>query len=128
MRTDRLLIVPGSIGRSNSRLKEAFVATVSPYCQLANMTVGLVRTGPGPVVKWVVCAVTALPSGSVTPLIVKAIRVFAGNGASGVMVAIVNAFVPVLKLMLAGTTVWPPPLIVTVEAFTVIGSIGPLKP
>src|SRR5437016_13439813 len=68
-----------------------------------------------------------MPSTSVTPLMVKVSSVFAGSGACGVIVAIVKALVPVLKLMLAGTTVWAPPLTVTLEAFTVIGSIGPLK-
>src|SRR5579875_3419735 len=55
-----------------------------------------------PVVKCVVCAVTALPARSVTPEIVNAICVPAGSGACGVI-----------------TT--------TVDPFTVSGSIGPLN-
>src|ERR1700741_4705029 len=88
---------------------------------LLNTTVGVNRSGPAAVVNWVVCEATALPSASVTPLMAMLISVLGGSGASGVIVAMVNA---VLKLMVDGTTVWPPPLIWMVEGVTEIGSIG----
>src|SRR5579875_739020 len=75
-----------------------------------------------PVVKCVVCAVTALPARSVTPEIVNAICVPAGSGACGV---INTCWFLLLKLMEEGTAVTPPPLTTTVDPFTVSGSIGP---
>src|SRR5882762_8492312 len=97
---------------------------VAPLSGLLAITNGADVSGPGPVVKFVVFTMTALPSASVTPLMAIVICVLAGNGICGAIVTIV----PVeSNEMLDGTSVCPPPVILMVEPVTEIGSTTLLK-
>src|SRR5258707_1644902 len=96
----------------------------APLSGLLAITSGDTVAGPGPVVKFVVFATTALPSASVTPLIAMVICVLAGNGICGAIVTMV----PVESNdMLDGTSVCPPPVILMVEPVTEIGFTTLLK-